>query len=260
MARVNVDQKAFTDNRFVRLGTAIGADRWAAIGRMVLVWDACQEHGSHTLSRDSVNAIHADISNLADVLIACELARETTRGIYIAGAKERTGWLAKARKNGTKGASHGTKGGRPKITPHGVIKKPPVGFSEKPPLTPAPAIDIVSKEKEETESTRLVTELTARGLSVKGKAQLKAIHGWSRKYGAPAVLAAFDANADRVLLANNPAQYLAAILSNHKDGNGKPAGTTGRNDSRSAKQAPRDAQGNVIDDGLLVRPYVPDQT
>ena len=151
MARVNVEQKAFTDDRFVRLGKAIGGDRWAAIGRMTLVWDACQERENHTLSRESIDAIHADIPNLTDLLIACELARQTSRGIYIRGAKQRTGWLGKARKNGKLG-------GRPRKN-HTVTKEKPSGSGQKNPpalaLTPALApTGIRSKKKTTTTSAR----------------------------------------------------------------------------------------------------------
>ena len=138
MARVNVEQKALTDGRYVELGRLIGADRHAALGRMILVWNECQERETHTLSRAAIDNTNPDIFDFCSLMIRAELARETKHGVYVAGAKDRCGWLGKARKNGRLG-------GRPKKN-QTVIKTKPSGSAENNPPAPAPspALETVS--------------------------------------------------------------------------------------------------------------------
>lgn len=140
MARVSVEQKALTDSRFVELGRIIGADRHAGLGRMVHVWNECQERGSITLQRSTIDNTNPDVPDFCAAIVQAELACEVEGGaFYIRGTPGRIEWLEKSRRNGKKGAAHGVKGGRPTKTPDGVSEEPRVGLSNKPPLALAPA-------------------------------------------------------------------------------------------------------------------------
>ena len=49
MARISVEQAALTDARFAVMAGILGVSRHDALGRMVIVWNQCQESGSHVL-------------------------------------------------------------------------------------------------------------------------------------------------------------------------------------------------------------------
>lgn len=152
MARVNVDQKAHTDPRFELLGRLMGTNRHEALGRMILVWNECQERGSYFLPAKLVGAIlgHNDGANW---LIESDLAMwqdEIIGELRIKGTEGRIEWLDEKRRNGKKyghlGAGHGKKGGRPKKPGKGVSKTGSGGSAEtrspglnNPPPAPAPA-------------------------------------------------------------------------------------------------------------------------
>jgi hypothetical protein len=150
MARVNVEQKAFTDARFGRLGlmlvnkdypeVTIDTAQCLGIGRMAKVWNECQERGSYTLGDHDLVVLlgHRDA---AKILIESGLGERATRSsVRICGTEGRIEWLNKSRENGRLGAEHGKKGGRPKLTPD-TPEKPQEGLSVKPPPAPAPALN-----------------------------------------------------------------------------------------------------------------------
>ena len=154
MARVNVEQKALTDARYAVLGNLIGTDRHGALGRMILVWNECQERETHILSEAIVNAIF-ERDDAAELIIRSELAslnysscsKPVQPGkIRIRGCAGRTDWLKKRRKDGQKG-------GRP---PSKTCKT--LGLDKKHPsanpltLTPAPAPTPAQREKTQTPS------------------------------------------------------------------------------------------------------------
>lgn len=170
MARVNVEQKALTDSRFGSLGlmllqtelgeaandVSIETAQCVGVGRMVRVWNACQERNTYTLSEIDL-LILLGHQESGQFLIDCGLGqRMKGGGIRVCGTKGRIEWLAKSRENGGKGAEHGVKGGRPKLTPHGVIGKPPVGLAEKPP--PAPALTPTKKKEQDKHSAAEIVE------------------------------------------------------------------------------------------------------
>jgi hypothetical protein len=119
MARVNVEQKALTDSRFKVLGKLIGADEWAALGRMVAVWNECQERGKTVLTDEQLTLLHPDIELFAEKVLKSGLGKRRRRGIYITGARGRVEWLERKREIGR---LNGKKGGRPKKTDVGSGK------------------------------------------------------------------------------------------------------------------------------------------
>jgi hypothetical protein len=148
MARVNVEQKALTDARFGRLGLllvqheypeiTIDTAQCLGVGRMVKLWNECQERNTYTLTDHDLVVLLAH-RDAPSILISCGLGERFKRGVVrIKGTTDRIEWLAKARQNGQLGAEHGAKGGRPKVTPHETPEKPPEGLAEKPPPTPTP--------------------------------------------------------------------------------------------------------------------------
>ena len=73
MARVNVEQKALSDPRYAVLGNLLGTSRHDALGRMIFVWNECQERERQTLSETVVAAIF-ERDDAADLLVLSELA------------------------------------------------------------------------------------------------------------------------------------------------------------------------------------------
>lgn len=130
MARVNVEQKALTDSRYNTLGRLIGADRHAALGRMILVWNECQERETIWLSRTILDDTNPDIPDFSSHVIASGLAQEIDGEIRISGAEGRVEWLSKLRNNGKLG-------GRPKKNQK-VSKRKPSGSSRNNPPAPVP--------------------------------------------------------------------------------------------------------------------------
>lgn len=172
MARLTVEQSALVDRRFTTLGRLTGENRWAALGRMLLIWNECQERQVHHLTRDEIADIHPDREDFAEALVLADLAERCGDGrLRIKGLQGRIEWLGTARANGSfgkLGAAHGSKGGRPRKPPvggseeagnaegkeeketpgrglsenprSGVFKTPVGGFTKNPPPAPAPAL------------------------------------------------------------------------------------------------------------------------
>jgi hypothetical protein len=148
MARINVEQKALSDRRFQTLGRLTGETRHAALGRMLLVWNECQERETYLLTSGEIDDTSPDLQGFSDAIVNAGLARHEDGGIYICGTRGRIEWLAKQRKTGRKA----TGGGRP---PKPIPDKPtetPRGLAGKTP--PAPALDSsgsnLSSPKKET--------------------------------------------------------------------------------------------------------------
>ncbi len=124
MARVNVEPIALSDSRFDLLAQLAGlADRDHALGKMVRVWNECQERESYVLPGQMLDAIFGK-HLIGDVLTQSGLAKRTRgRLFYICGTRGRIEWLIKRREEGRKG---GSLGGRPS-KPLGVTKPKPLG-------------------------------------------------------------------------------------------------------------------------------------
>lgn len=110
MARVNVEQQALVDGRMRYLGKLIGTDQFGALGRMVYVWNACQEQSTYTLSFEELEGI-TDVENFGQHLIAARLGRKQGKKVYICGSQGRIEWLEKKRRVGRE---NGKLGGRPR--------------------------------------------------------------------------------------------------------------------------------------------------
>ena len=137
MARISVEQKALTDSRFELLGKFLESNRHDALGRMILVWNECQERESYTLPERLVSAIMSDRDG-SDWIVQADLAvwidDETLR---IKGTEGRTDWLGIKRQTAR---LNGKKGGRPKNQSRTNIGSPLIteeNLCETPP-TPTP--------------------------------------------------------------------------------------------------------------------------
>lgn len=135
MARINIEQKALSDRRFQTLGRLTGETRHAALGRMALVWNECQERETYILTSGEIDDTSPDLQGFSDAVVASGLARHEDGGIYICGTRGRIEWLAKRRKEGREA----TGGGRPSHPIPSDGAETPRGLPEKTP--PSPALD-----------------------------------------------------------------------------------------------------------------------
>lgn len=230
-----MEQKALTDSRFGRLGLMLVNEAYSeitmdtaqclGIGRMVKLWNECQERHSYTLSDDDLVVLLGH-RNAAQILIDSGLGEREKRGIVrIKGTTGRIEWLANARNNGPKGGEHGSKGGRPRKTPQGVSEEPQGGLGEegitKPPPAPAPALPPApAPTKEPVQGSELAAGLRALGIAVP-KSKVAVVGRWAERFGgAERVLALAREHIDRIEGANYPLQYLGGILRKDADGTG----------------------------------------
>ncbi len=138
MARVNVEQKALTDPRFDLLGRFLESTRHDALGRMVLVWNECQERNSYTLPERLVGAVMGDREG-ARWLVEADLAEWVDDDrVRIKGTEGRVEWLAAKRQTAR---ANGQKGGRPSNQSKTNEEPTSVshGFPSETPPAPAPA-------------------------------------------------------------------------------------------------------------------------
>lgn len=138
MARINVDQKALTDPRFDLLARFLKASRHDALGRMIRVWNECQERESFTLPAALVGVImgHRNGAKWVAESDLAEFVDENT--LRIKGTEGRTDWLAAKR---AAARANGSRGGRPTNRPKTNVGSSPdsPGFPAETPPAPAPA-------------------------------------------------------------------------------------------------------------------------
>jgi len=148
MARVSVDQSALTDSRYEVLARLAGwANRHEALGRMVLVWNECQERGAYILKGATLDAL-LGCSEAGELLIGSALAKRIGAGrFYVKGTKGRIEWLAKKREAARE---NGKAGGRPPKPKTNQDRLPAVT-----PPAPAPA-PAPAHQKEESEAPEIV--------------------------------------------------------------------------------------------------------
>lgn len=175
MARVNVEQRALTDSRMVRLGRNLaGAKlpthlaRSLGIGWMAFVWNECQERGSCFLDRDTLETACGEFADAGQMLVELELAEEVDPGVFrIRGTTQKNvGWLAdlrdRAGKGGRKRAENLTKEQRSEIARNAAnarysnktakpeLSNPACQLLSEPACAPAPAPALEAKSKEGT--------------------------------------------------------------------------------------------------------------
>ena len=112
MARVNVESLALAgDGRYGHLAELLGLDKFGTLGRMVYVWNACQERETYFLTPGELFGL-TGIPDFGEKLIASGLGKRHGKyRIYISGSKTRVEWLGNARE---KARENGKKGGRPR--------------------------------------------------------------------------------------------------------------------------------------------------
>lgn len=143
MARISVEQKALIDPRYKTLGRLLGESKYSALGRMIYVWNECQEVGSYTLEKSTIDDIFPEIPGFTNAVISSKLASKVRSGkIRIKGTKGRIEWLNKARANGRfgrLGKDFGKLGGAPPERPpqSGGRRTPVRGLVPNPPTAPA---------------------------------------------------------------------------------------------------------------------------
>jgi hypothetical protein len=138
VARISVEQTALTDSRYRILAGILGIDHHSAIGRMLLIWNECQERETYSLKAVVIDALFG-LEGAAKAVVEADLGEplgvsETeplgvNTEIRVRGTRGRIEWLARRRKDGREG---GKKGGRPR-------KKTPGGLRAETPPAPAPA-------------------------------------------------------------------------------------------------------------------------
>lgn len=154
MPRMSIDDEFRHDPRVLRLAKACGWSRRETMGCLFDIWACNYERASEFLPEADIDAI-AELDGFTRNLIACDLARDTKRGVRIAGAKERIRYLKQKRDAGSRG---GLKSGesRRKSAKHPLrAASPPLpaASSETNPSANASAPDLVPDPERESESS-----------------------------------------------------------------------------------------------------------
>lgn len=102
MPRMSIDSRFGRDPRVIRLAKACGISRRETMGALLDVWEVSYERIKEHLPEADVDAA-AELDGFARKMIECGLARDTKRGVYIAGAKERIAYRKKKKAAGVKG-------------------------------------------------------------------------------------------------------------------------------------------------------------
>jgi uncharacterized phage protein (TIGR02220 family) len=103
-AAVRIDQEAFTDPRFKRLGRLLGTSVFDALGRMAFVWSHCTVKQVHVISASVLHDL-SDAENFGEMACAAGLLEPADEGFRVLGLKGRIEWLANLRKNSRKGGA-----------------------------------------------------------------------------------------------------------------------------------------------------------
>lgn len=102
MPRMSIDDEFRNDPRVLRLAKACGWNRRETMGCLFDIWARNYERASEFLPEPDIDAI-AELDGFTRHLVACDLGRETKRGIRIAGAKDRIAYLKQKREAGSRG-------------------------------------------------------------------------------------------------------------------------------------------------------------
>jgi hypothetical protein len=113
MARVNIDDVAFSDLRFDVLAKRAGlTDADHARGKMARLWKYCTDSETYYAPGEVIVAVLGDGG--VDAMIASGLGRIEPDGIYVCGSRGRTEWLGAMRSRNTKGGQSRAKAQRDK--------------------------------------------------------------------------------------------------------------------------------------------------
>lgn len=106
MPRVNIEEQARKDPRFVVLGKKLNTTKFDALGRMIEVWAHCTENNSYFLCPEIIDAC-AELDGFHKLILLTEvgLAEQTSQGIRIKGTEGRIEWLGKIREGAKKGGA-----------------------------------------------------------------------------------------------------------------------------------------------------------
>lgn len=117
MARVNIEDSVFSDNRFYKLVALVGSKR-VALGCLVEAWVVAQSQ--HTVENPGgcIPLAKWDEQECANELITCGLATLNGDHIYMKGGESQFKWLTDAKVNGAKGGRPKAKS--PKKITHGL--------------------------------------------------------------------------------------------------------------------------------------------
>ena len=146
MARVSVEQKSLTDPRFELLGRLLRSNRHDALGRMILVWNECQERSSYTLPAQLVGAIMGNRKGPSWVVEADLAEWSDDQNLRIKGTEGRVEWLAAKRE---RARANGQKGGRPKNQPGTNTGSSSVASGLQPETPPTPTPTPARQQKTE---------------------------------------------------------------------------------------------------------------
>lgn len=111
MARMSVDDRFLRDPRVVRMGIALGWNKWETRGRLLdvfaIVYDRVNADRDPLLSELDIDTA-AEFPGLAAAMVVHDLAVKTARGLHVRGSKEHTNYLATRE---TAGRAGGVKSG-----------------------------------------------------------------------------------------------------------------------------------------------------
>ncbi len=101
MARINIEDSVFKDNRFIDLCIKSGS-RDIALGRLVAMWIVAQKF---YLTHGEIPARVWIEQGLSDVLIECGMAERTSTGVRARGQDEQFAWLRSSQRSGLASAA-----------------------------------------------------------------------------------------------------------------------------------------------------------
>ena len=100
MARINIEDSLFKDDRFINLVILMGSKQ-LALGHIVSAWMLAQKYW--VPNKQKIPEDKWKESGNSELIIKAGLANRTPGGIYVCGTQENFNWLLEARINGKKG-------------------------------------------------------------------------------------------------------------------------------------------------------------
>ncbi len=105
--RINLDESAFSDPRFVKLGKLLGFNRYAAIGHVTAVWMRCYTECCPDIPVEDIDTL-TEIQGFSQAMVSARLAdpTEPVEGqecVRVRGVTDRVEWLHRQRELGRRG-------------------------------------------------------------------------------------------------------------------------------------------------------------